>query len=543
MNKTVNIELSGLFFHLEEGAHEALQAYLVSIQKALGQTEGKDEIIVEVEARLAELFQQALESGRQVISLQDVQQACAQMGAPSNFQEEGSEKGDDNEEKGTQKQAGLRRLFRDGESRLMGGVAAGLGHYFKQDPVIIRLVFFVSIFFLGPISVLGYLVLWVITPKAVTVAEQLSMRGESANFENIKSRVQTEFDEVGKSVREWTLGKRLGVVLKQALKVVGTLLMALFRIAGWSLLALVTLVLVLVAIVVFAIFTGVSGTMMGSEGVMTEFQFLKNISQLGMPSDFVSEHLGVWAILLLTFPIVVLILLFLRLVFRSKMKKERVAAGLGIGLICSFIGLIAVTSIGARIGLDSEEEICLSQTLSRSHDEHTLALHATPPDFEGGGVFLNQTQLFLLEEETALVLMDFDVIPSEKTTSELTIERCSFGMTRSIARNRAKNIAFDVDWNADGSLNLPTQITFPTEDLYRGQYALLTLSMPIGDTLSIDAKSANALEQVVKFYDDCGGCSLEGDGFSKTIVNFMEPGFWLMTDSGLQPLFDVDETN
>ena len=69
MNKTVNIELSGLFFHLEEGAHAALQTYLTSIQKALGLTEGKDEIIVEVEARLAELFQQALETGRQVISV------------------------------------------------------------------------------------------------------------------------------------------------------------------------------------------------------------------------------------------------------------------------------------------------------------------------------------------------------------------------------------------------------------------------------------------------------------------------------------------
>ncbi|MDE0979903.1 MAG: PspC domain-containing protein, partial [Flavobacteriales bacterium] len=511
------------------------------------QTEGKDEIIVEVEARLAELFQQTLESGREVISLQDVQQACAQMGAPSNFQEEAAEKGEDNEEKGTHKQAGLRRLFRDGETRLMGGVATGLGHYFKQDPVIIRLAFFVSIFFLGPISIIGYLVLWVITPKAVTVAEQLSMRGESANFENIKSRVQTEFDEVGKSVREWTLGQRLGAFLKQALEVVGTLLLVLFRIAGWSLLAIGTLVLFSVAIVVFAFFTGFPVILMGLEGVMAEFQFFKNISQLGMPSDFVSEHLGVWSILLLAFPTVVLILLFLRLVFRSKMKKERVAAGLGIGLICSFIGLIGVTSIGARIGLDSEEEICLSQTLSqtlsRSQDEHTLSLHATPPDLEGGGVFLNQTQLFLLKEETALVLMDFDVIPTEKTTSELTIERCSFGMTPSIARNRAKNIAFDVHWNADGSLNLPTQITFPTEDLYRGQYAVLTLSMPIGDTLIIDVKSANSIEQVVKLYDDCGGCSLEVEGFSETIVDFMEPGYWLMTDSGLQSLSDVDQNN
>ena len=131
MNKTINIELSGLFFHLEEGAHDALQTYLTSIQKALGQTDGRDEIIVEVEARLAELFQQALETGRQVISLRDVQQACAQMGDPSNFQEEAAEEGEHNEGKAAPKAARLRRLFRDGETRLVGGVAAGLGHYFK----------------------------------------------------------------------------------------------------------------------------------------------------------------------------------------------------------------------------------------------------------------------------------------------------------------------------------------------------------------------------------------------------------------------------
>jgi phage shock protein PspC (stress-responsive transcriptional regulator) len=538
MNKTVNIELSGLFFHLEEGAHDALQTYLTSIQNALGLTEGKNEIIVEVEARLAELFQEALETGRQVISLQDVQQACAQMGDPSNFQEEADEDGEHNEGKAAPKVAGLRRLFRDGEKRLVGGVASGLGHYFKQDPVIIRLVFFVSMFFLGPFSVLGYLVLWVITPKAVTVAEQLSMRGESANFENIKSRVQTEFDEVGKSVREWTFGKRLGSFLKKGIAVVGALVLALLRIIGWVLLVLVTLVLFLVATVAFAFLTGFSGIVMGAESVVPEVQWLQDISQLAMPSGYVSDHLGVWAILLLAFPIVVLILLFLRLFFRSKMKKARVAAGLAIGLICSFIGLIAVISIGFRIGLDSEEEMCLSQTLNRTHNSHSISLQAIPTDFEGSGVFLNQTQLFIRKEETALVLMDFDVFPSDQVTSELTIERCSFGLTRSIARKRVKNIDFDVQWNADGSLRMPTQITFPKEDLYRGQHVLLSLSMPIGDTLVIDAESANSLAQMVELYDDCGGCSEDGWGFSEMILNFIEPGDWMMTDSGLEPLTD-----
>ena len=180
----------------------------------------------------------------------------------------------------------------------------------------------------------------------------------------------------------------------------------------------------------------------------------------------------------------------------------------------------------------------MSQTLNLTHNSHTISLQAIPTDFEGRGVFLNQTQLFIRNEETAVVLMDLDVFPSDQVTSELTIERCSFGLTRSIARKRVKNIDFDVQWNADGSLGMPTQITFPKEDLYRGQHVVLSLSMPIGDTLVIDDESANSLAQMVELYDDCGGCSHDGWGFSEMILNFIEPGDWLMTDSGLEPLND-----
>ena len=528
MNKTVNIELSGLFFHLDEQAQVKLQTYLVSVQNALGETEGRDEIIVEVEARLAELFQQALASGRQVVSLNDVQEACSQMGNPSDFREDSDAP---NEPKFTEsnspREPGIRRFYRDDEKRVVGGVAAGLGHYFTLDPVIIRLVFFLSIFIMGPFSVLGYLIFWIITPKAQTVAEQLSMRGESANLENIKSRIQTEVDHVEKSVREWKFGRRLGSLMQQVVKGIGSLFLSLFRIAGWCFLAIGTFGLLLVATLIFAFLTGIGGIWMGGEYAGPEVQFIRDCSQLILPSGFIPENLGVWAMLLLALPIALLIWLVLRLIFKSKMKKERIAAGLGVGLVFSFIGLVAVISIGIRVGVDFEEEICLSETLDVSNHSHKISFEVTELALETNDVLASRNQILRCNQETAyalnLVAMELEVIPSRHGNPELTIERCSRGMTRNRARLRAQNVTCNVQWRDDGTMEFPTHFTFPKADLYRGQHVRMTLSIPVGDSLYISSESAISLAHMAEF------CSQPSAGLYKE-------GMWLMEEEGLEEI-------
>lgn len=202
-------------------------------------------------------------------------------------------------------------------------------------------------------------------------------------------------------------------------------------------------------------------------------------------------------------------------------------AGLGVGLLISFVGLIAIFTIGGRIGLDSKEEFCQSETLHRFNDSHKTTIEAIEYDSEPNDVTTNLNHMWRLDQESAyamnLVAMDLDVRPSLDSKTELTIEQCSFGPTRKKARQRAKNIACDVPWRADGTIEFPTHFTFPKTDLYRGQHVRLVLSIPVGDTVFVSSDSAHSLANMATFYDH-------------STTRMFDEEMWIMTKDGLEAL-------
>ena len=206
MVETRNISLGGLLFHVELPAFEQLTAYLAELKEVLAGTEGADEIVQEVEHRLAELFQQALNEVNRAVTLDDVTRACTQLGDPSEFQEEDTVQGD-----GAYRQKGKagsndngknqRRLFRDPDDNVFGGVAAGLAHRFDLDPVIVRAIFFVLGIFSGT-GILFYLLLWAIIPKARTAADRLAMKGAPVTVESIRSTVEDQLRHAREKLEE-----------------------------------------------------------------------------------------------------------------------------------------------------------------------------------------------------------------------------------------------------------------------------------------------------------------------------------------------------
>ena len=94
-----------------------------------------------------------------------------------------------------------KRLYRDPENSVIGGVCGGLAAYFGVDPVIFRLLF-VIFFFVGGASVLVYMILWIVLPKAETAAQKLEMRGEKVNVSNLEKKIREEYDNVKDNVKE-----------------------------------------------------------------------------------------------------------------------------------------------------------------------------------------------------------------------------------------------------------------------------------------------------------------------------------------------------
>lgn len=190
MKKTFTINIGGIIFHIDEDAYTKLNAYLASIKKHFKNLEGCDEIIADIEGRIAEILQSKLTKTKEVIILIDINEIIERMGEPSDFMEDPMEE----ETSHSYQQQAYKRLYRDSEVKLIGGVAGGIAAYFNIDAVWVRLLFVLSILTsLGPFI---YLILWIALPEAKTTAERLEMRGKRVNISNIEKSMKEEFENI-----------------------------------------------------------------------------------------------------------------------------------------------------------------------------------------------------------------------------------------------------------------------------------------------------------------------------------------------------------
>jgi len=197
MNKTLTINLANSIFNIDENAYQALQRYLEAVKKYLTGTQGNEEILADVEARISELFSEKLTPEKQVIVLQDVEQIIQVMGQPEDYS---IDEDIFDEAPKTKTSTRVKKLYRDGDQKLMGGVCSGIGHYLSIDPLWIRLLFIVFLFG-GGFSVITYIILWAIVPEATTTAQKLDMQGEAANLSNIEKKIKEGFDSVSDTVK------------------------------------------------------------------------------------------------------------------------------------------------------------------------------------------------------------------------------------------------------------------------------------------------------------------------------------------------------
>lgn len=203
MNKVFNINLGGYPFTIDEDAYERLSNYLTTIHNHFRDSEGYEEITSDIEARMAELFQDQL-NGRPIVTSKDVQNAIAIMGTPEDFGAEPiNERVFEEEEKDKIRYKTGKRLFRNSEDEVVGGVCSGLSAYFGiQDPVWLRIawiIFTIS----GGIGIPIYIILWIIIPKAETAGDRLSMRGETINVSNIGKIIEEEIDSFSEKMENF----------------------------------------------------------------------------------------------------------------------------------------------------------------------------------------------------------------------------------------------------------------------------------------------------------------------------------------------------
>jgi phage shock protein PspC (stress-responsive transcriptional regulator) len=233
MNKTININLANLFFHIDEVAYTKLQRYLEAIKRSFANTNGSEEIIADIEARIAELFHEKMENERQVITEKEVDQVIGIMGQPEDYMVD--EDIFEDQPINTKKRSRVRKLYRDMDNKYIGGVSAGLGHYFGIDALWVRLLWILLTIFSWGGFIFIYALLWILTPEATTTAQKLDMRGEAVNISNIEKKVKEGFGDVAekvKSVDYEKVGNKVKDSSRSFFNAIADLIMFFFKIIG-----------------------------------------------------------------------------------------------------------------------------------------------------------------------------------------------------------------------------------------------------------------------------------------------------------------------
>ena len=169
MKKIININLSGRVIPIEDSAYEKLQAYIESLRRYFAHEEGRDEIINDIESRIAELLHEKIRKGTTVVTDDDIEAVISSMGRPEDFEAEAAPTGDTTQATGEPQYAYTEkkrkgRLYRDTSDKFIGGVCSGIAAYLNVDPAIVRILF--AIITLGGFGLgfLAYILLWIILP-------------------------------------------------------------------------------------------------------------------------------------------------------------------------------------------------------------------------------------------------------------------------------------------------------------------------------------------------------------------------------------------
>ena len=185
----------------DEDAYLKLQRYLEAIKRSFTDSQGRSEIIADIEARISELFNERVQNNKQVIRIKEVDEVISIMGQPEDYLVDDEIFEDEPQPSSKRKTSPSRKLFRDTDNSYIGGVSSGLSHYFGIDAIWIRLAWILLIFGAGT-GVLLYILLWILVPEAKTTAEKIMMTGEPVNISNIEKKIKDGFETVSETVSD-----------------------------------------------------------------------------------------------------------------------------------------------------------------------------------------------------------------------------------------------------------------------------------------------------------------------------------------------------
>ena len=510
MNKTVTINIAGLVFHIEEDAYARLHSYLESLRMKFTAEEGRDEILADIEARIAEILTAKKGPTREVVLMSDIDEVISMMGEPEAISDEGNaEKTEQPKEESYRSHR--RRLFRDPDDKVIGGVCTGIGHYFDIDPVWIRLGFVLAVV-LGGTGVLFYILLMIIIPKAETTAEKLEMRGDPVDVNNIKRSIQEEMEELSDRVKsygkrkkyEWQgkadydkryrsrYHRRRGDA-EDFLYNIGRLLgrFAAFCLVFFGIIFLIGLLTGTFALTDF-------GPDVISYQVRNAFD------------DTTSYYVAIIsALLVLGMPILIMIYSGIMILFKLK-RNNRVLgfSALGIWIVGIIMAIFSIINVAS--GFSEGSEIAERIPVLNAHRSQLNIKVKIDPDMINDDYHHSWSRKYHYGRRWRMIATDtssvkfgdarLNIVPSASDSIELVVYKKAQGRSIEEAHMRVQAINYSIEQDST-TITFPSAFTLGSDPVWKAQEVEAELRIPVGTIIYIDGSCEGLIYDVYNVHD------------------------------------------
>ncbi|NND09980.1 MAG: PspC domain-containing protein [Flavobacteriaceae bacterium] len=490
MNKTVNINLAGIFFHIDEDAYAKLQRYLEAIRRSFTDSQGQSEIIADIEARIAELFNERVDNDKQVVGMKVVDEVITIMGQPEDYLVD-DEIFEDEPKSWEKSRRSTKKLFRDTDNSYIGGVSAGLGHYLGIDAVWVRLLWILLAIGSGGTFIFIYILFWVLVPEALTTSEKLTMTGEPVNISNIEKKIKDGFETVSETVSDTVKnidlpkqGERIKSTSKSFFDALGDVIMFFFKVFAKFIGVIMIIVgaTTLIALVIALLTTGIADAI--------------HVPGFDFAEAAMSSRAPIWLVSLLTLfavgiPFFVLFYLGLKILVNNLKSIGTVAKLSLLGLWLISIISLAVLGIrqAAEHAIDDISVTTQNELMITPSDTLTIKMASNSTYSKRFGRYSARPFTLIYDENDQKKIYSTDIRLIVRSTKDsmasISVEKIADGRTYEDAKDRARAIEYGYELK-DNTLLLDSYLTTDFDNKYRDQSVELTLYLPEGTTVYAD---------------------------------------------------------
>lgn len=510
MKKTININLGGLVFKIDDDAYDRLNLYLETLKNKFHNQDERNEIIQDIEYRFAELFSADLSKTQEVVTLEMVTNAVNTMGAPEEIENEDFDVSEESfQESSFAKKKMPKKLFRDPDNRVFAGVISGVSKYLGlQDAIWLRIamVLIVVAGFGFPFFI--YILMWVVTPYAKTASDKLQMSGDSINLENIENQVK-------KNINTDEIRRTTAVITDKASEIAPILL----KVIGLGLVLFFGFQLITATVALF-----------GGGFFLSNF----NSDYLNLLFDSnTSYFLGLTSLYaIIATPLILAIYLAIKIFTRGKVNwilSFLIAIFL---MIIAFIG-IGTSAYSVTKGFKSTaeqtnfvaledptvEELNIEFPYEKLKDN--LNMNISFENDDDNDFDIDGFKVFPGKKEVHLNVVSLEIVPN-KTDSIFKLSKTitSRGRSQEDAEEKLTHITNEFEYLMDATIAIPRKIVLTDETKWRMQLMSYKLEMPIGKRIYFGDNAKKVIENV----------NFNGDYSRKELAN----NTWEMTKQGLK---------